>query len=135
MANEPVFLYVEDDSASRMVLQMMLQRALGFSNVNIFENSQNFLERVEGLPQKPTLIFVDIHMKPHDGFEMLNMLRNHADYRDVPVVALTASVMNEEVIRLRHAGFNGAISKPINQRSFPELLNNILDGKEVWHIK
>jgi CheY-like chemotaxis protein len=135
MANEPVFLYVEDDPASRMVLQMLLTRGLGFSHVNIFENSLNFLERLENLQEKPTIIFVDIHMKPHDGFEMLNMIRTHEAYQNIPVIALTASVMNEEVIRLRSSGFNGAISKPVNQRSFPDLLNQLLDGKEVWHIK
>jgi CheY-like chemotaxis protein len=132
---EPVFLYVEDDTASRMVLQTMLTRALGYSNVTVFENSEDFLERLQKLPKKPTVIFVDIHMKPYDGFELLDIIRQQEQYNDTKVVALTASVMNEEVVRLRNAGFNGAVSKPLNQRSFPDLLKDILAGKEVWYIK
>ncbi len=46
---------------------------------------------------KPDVILLDIHVKPYSGFEMLEMLRKMNGFVDVPVVALTASVMNEEV--------------------------------------
>ena len=135
MADEPVFLYVEDDSSSRMVMQTMLIRALGFSHLTMFENSQDFIARLEALTEKPTLIFVDIHMKPHDGFTLLEMIRSHPSYADTRVIALTASVMSDEITRLKEVGFNGAIAKPLSQRTFPELLNSVLNGEEVWHIK
>jgi CheY-like chemotaxis protein len=86
------------------------------------------------LPQKPFLIFLDIHMQPHDGFTLLDMLRSHEHYRDTRIVALTASVMNEEVERLKKAGFDGVLAKPIEQRTFSEFLKRILNGERVWSV-
>jgi two-component system, cell cycle response regulator DivK len=134
MQPNTTFLYVEDEPLSRLVMQMLLVRALGYENLNIFENSEHFIERVEDLDDKPDLVFLDIHMQPHNGFEMLSMLRQHPRYHDTRVIALTASVMNEEVDMLKNAGFNGAIAKPIDQVIFPNLLQSILNGEEVWHI-
>ncbi len=134
MPDKPVFLYVEDDTLSREIMRMLLVDALGFSQVTIFEDSADFMGRLTALAAKPDVIFLDIHMVPHDGFALLAMLRNHAIYRDAKVIALTASVMSEEVKRLKSAGFNGGISKPINQGIFAELINRIVKGETVWHV-
>jgi len=47
---------------------------------------------------------------------------------------MTASVMNEEVHRLRTCGFDGCLAKPIDFDSFPEALNRILSGEKIWRI-
>ena len=62
-------------------------------------------------------------------------LRQHRTYVNTCVIAVTASVMNEEVAMLRQSGFNGAIAKPIDQIAFPGLLQRILNGEEVWNIQ
>ncbi len=134
MIRNPVFLYVEDEPFSRTVMEMLLVRALGYKNLTILSSSDQFLERIGELPQPPNVIFLDIHMEPHDGFTMLSMLRARSDYQNVRVIAVTASVMNEEVQMLKRAGFDGAIAKPIDQIAFPQLVRNILDGEEVWNI-
>ena len=134
MVANPVFLYVEDEPFSRTVMEMLLARGLGYKHLYIFDNSEQFMERIEKLPQQPNVIFLDIHLKPHDGFEILAVLRQHPAFQDACVIAVTASVMNEEVQLLRQSGFNGAIAKPIDQRSFPRLLQRILNGEEVWNI-
>jgi two-component system, cell cycle response regulator len=135
MIDNPIFVYVEDDPLSRQVMQMLLVRGLGYSRLTILEDSTDFFERVEALSPKPNIFFLDIHMQPLDGFSMLEMLRRHADFRDALVIAATASVMNEEVNKLRTAGFNGVIAKPIIQREFPGILKRILSEQEVWTIK
>jgi CheY-like chemotaxis protein len=134
MLPNPVFLYVEDEPMSRMIMEVLMVRGLGYDKITIFENSQGFLQRVAQLPEKPDVFFLDIHMQPYTGFEMLEMLRQHPDYQSACVIALTASVMNEEVDLLKQSGFNGAIAKPINQMTFSEMLNLILSGEEVWSI-
>lgn len=134
MLPDPVFLYVEDEPFSRKVMEMIMTCALGYQDITIFENSEQFCQRLEALAPKPNIFFLDIHMKPINGFEMLKILRQHSEFQDKQVVALTASVMNEEVEMLRQAGFNGAIAKPIDQLTFPTLLEQILNGEEVWNI-
>jgi CheY-like chemotaxis protein len=66
---------------------------------------------------------------------MLDLIRKNARYDAVAVVALTASVMYEEVRRLRDAGFDGVIAKPINFDTFPAALGRILSGGQVWNTK
>lgn len=134
MSNSPFFLYVEDDPTSREVMEMILTYKMGYTQYQVFEDSQDFVKKLEGLPQKPDVIFLDIHMQPHNGFEMLKMLRSDPKYVDAKIIALTASVMNEEVAALEAAGFDGTIAKPIDPDVFPRLLKQIMVGERVWFI-
>ena len=99
-----------------------------------FEDSRDFAERLAALPQPPDVILLDIHVPPLSGFEMLNILRHSPDHCLKPVIALTASVMNEEIIKLRAGGFDGAIAKPLRYQTFPDLLTRVLRGEQVWHV-
>jgi CheY-like chemotaxis protein len=134
MGAKPVVFYVEDDPQSRRVVKMLMTGRMNLEHVTIFENSENFIERVEALSPKPDVIFLDIHVQPHNGFNMLKMLRQLDWTRDVPIVALTASVMSEEVQELRTVGFNGCLAKPIDLTTFPDTFERILDGESIWRI-
>ena len=128
------FLYVEDDASNRKVMQLIMQKAMHVDDLALFENSQDFMARVKALPQPPQVALLDIHVRPHDGFSMLEMLRRDPDYQNTKIIALTASVTNEEVERLRTSGFDGAIGKPLRVSTFPGLMARILGGETVWHI-
>ena len=131
---ESHFLYVEDDMLSCQVMDMMLRNGLGVQQLTIFEDSHDFMTRVRSLPSPPDLVLLDVHVAPNNGFEMLQMIREDEDYRNLKVIALTASVMNEEVEQLRRSGFDGAIAKPLSISTFPQLIAGILNGDAVWHI-
>jgi CheY-like chemotaxis protein len=131
---EVKFLYVEDDALSRRVMSMLVINAMHAKHLVIFEDSHDFLHRLMQLEAVPDVILLDIHIQPHNGFEMLKMVRSVPDYSSTKVVALTASVMNEEIDRLRSSGFNGAIAKPISITTFPQLIEQIMQGSSVWHI-
>lgn len=133
--SDAVFLYVENDELSREVMKTLLMRILGYPNVIILESSHNFAKALATIQPKPTVIFLDIHMEPIDGFEMLRLIHQDADYQNIPVFALTASVMNEEVRKLRESGFDGVIPKPLNYETFPRTLKRILNGEEVWNTR
>ncbi len=134
MTHQTAVLYVEDDPSSRRVVRMLLTGRMGIQHVTILEDSVDFLARATTLNPVPDIIFLDIHVKPHNGFEMLGMLRQTPQFADKPIVALTASVMNEEVHQLRTAGFNGCLAKPIDMDVFQELFERMLDGEEIWRI-
>lgn len=127
-------LYVEDDPLSREVMEFLLVRGLKFKHVSIFEDSHDFMKRLQVLSHRPQLIFLDIHMQPYDGFDMLKMLRAHDAYQDIRTVALTASVMNDEIQQLKQAGFDGVLSKPLDHEAFPQILDRILNGERIWYI-
>lgn len=134
MDTKPVVFYVEDDPQSRRVVKMLMTGRMNLDHVTIFENSENFIERVEALSPKPDVIFLDIHVQPHNGFNMLRMLRQLDWTQDVPIVALTASVMSEEVQELRTVGFSGCLAKPIDLTTFPDTFQRILGGESIWRI-
>lgn len=126
------FLYVEDDTMSRQVLEILLKKMLGYEQVILFEDSTDFMSRLRALESRPDVIFLDIHMEPHNGYEVLEMLRADPTYADQCVVAMTAGVMASDVELLQKAGFDGMIAKPIRKRAFPDLLERILAGESVW---
>jgi two-component system, cell cycle response regulator DivK len=128
-------LYVEDDHRSREVIHMVERLNPQAICVTMFENSIDFQARLLNLDPKPDLILLDIHVKPYTGFEMLDMIRSDPAYDAIPVVALTASVMNEEIDTLKSSGFSGILSKPVHLDSFPSLVQRIINGERVWHIQ
>ena len=131
---QAVIVYVEDDEPSIFVMKMILEKVMNLKNTYILRSSRDFLQQVKGLGVIPDLFLMDIQMKPHDGFELLSLLRRDQQFAQSKVVALTASVMNEQVARLKESGFDGAIAKPLNIDVFPQLIKNILNGGSVWYI-
>jgi CheY-like chemotaxis protein len=134
MAENKLLLYFEDDPLSRDIMKVMVKNLVADSELIIFEDSYAFMQRLNALPKRPSAILMDIHLQPHDGFQLLDMLRTDVDWQEMRVIALTASVMNEEVEKLKRSGFDAAISKPLDARVFPSLLARILEGQSVWHI-
>ena len=127
-------LCVEDDSSNRLVMKLLVEKTLNVRHYTIFENSADFLPRVRNLPVRPDIVLLDIHVSPLNGFQMLQMIREDSVYSDTKVVALTASVMNEEVERLRKSGFDGAIGKPITLSAFPIVIERIMRGERIWQV-
>jgi CheY-like chemotaxis protein len=127
-------LCVEDDPSNRLVMKLLVEKTLSLKYYAIFEDSADFLLRVRDLPLRPDIILLDIHVSPFNGFQMLKMIREDSVYFDSKVVALTASVMNEEVERLRKSGFDGAIGKPITLSTFPVVIERIIKGESIWQV-
>lgn len=134
MDNNLGFVYIDDDYMSRMVVEMLLTRMLNFRNVAIFEDTADILKRLIQLPFIPDLIMLDIHMGPLNGFDVLELLQNHPRFQHSKVVAVTASVMNEEVSTLKEAGFHGALGKPVDQTYAAGFIEGILRGERIWHV-
>ena len=131
---QPVLVYVEDDEASIIVMRAIVERVMKLQTLHVLQNRDDFLQQVKQIGVMPDIFLFDIQMKPYDGFELLSMLRNDPQFSSSKVVALTASVMSEEVARLKRRGFDGAIAKPLNIEAFPDLIAKIIHGESVWYI-
>lgn len=134
MNKQTAILYVEDDERSRKIMRLLLETMLELEQVHIFEDSHNFVNRVADLQPSPDIVLLDIHVPPYDGFEMLRLLRAQPAFSTTPIIALTASVMSEEVQQLKSAGFSGVIAKPIDMETFPQLLQRVAQGEYIWHV-
>jgi CheY-like chemotaxis protein len=134
MFDQYSYLYVEDDPNSREIMQMLMENVMDVRSLSVFDDSKDFFQRLKSLRGSPDVILLDIHVKPYDGFEMLNLIKADPAYDDSKVIALTASVMNEEVTKLRTSGFDGAIAKPVSIQTFPDMIARILAGETVWYV-
>lgn len=61
---------------------------------------------------EPTIILLDLSMPGMDGWEVQRQLRTRAELNTVPIIALTALAMPEDMDRAKKAGFDGYITKP-----------------------
>jgi two-component system cell cycle response regulator DivK len=68
--------------------------------------------------EHPDVILMDIQMPDMDGLVATRLLRSQALTRDIPIIAVTASVMDEERDKTFEAGCDGFISKPIDPDIF-----------------
>ena len=131
LSSDMAIVYVEDDPLSCQVMQLMAEHILRARNFTVFEDSTNIVSRIRALDRRPDIIFLDIQIKPHDGYEMVQMIRQDAELKEVKVVAITASVV-AATDRLRACGFDGAINKPVNPVTFPRLIERIVEGGQIW---
>ena len=131
---EPSILYVEDDPMSREVVELIFRDIMGLRNVMYFQDSANFIERVAALPKVPDIFFLDVQVQPYNGYQMLRMLQQDETYQSSTVIAMTASVMATDVEQLREVGFDGLIGKPVRQKIFPRLFEQIMAGEPVWFL-
>ena len=103
-------MVVEDDAANRFLFQQVLELR-GFDVVC----AVNGYDGVKmALSCRPALILLDIALPDISGVEVLKLIRNQQETKDIPVVATTAFAMNHDYDRFLTEGFSGYISKPID---------------------
>lgn len=93
------------------------------ADVHSAENGVKGLELLQTVT--PTLILLDLSMPEMDGWEMLQALRKHHDWKDLCVIALTAHAMTGDREKVMEAGFDGYISKPIDLMTFIDEIKKI----------
>lgn len=105
-------LLVEDDDFTRAAIRQALERE-GWS-VTQAENGRIALERVAAT--RPDAIVLDLMMPEMDGFEFLAECRGHADWREIPVVVVTAKDLTDDDRRRLNGGVERIIEKSAYDR-------------------
>jgi DNA-binding response OmpR family regulator len=106
-------LIVEDDEKSRRLLTDVL--SFHGYEVAAAENGEEGLRHAQA--RKPDLALLDIQLPGISGFELLMGLRKaQGGEARYPVVAVTASVMEQDRRKILAAGFDAFVSKPVNIR-------------------
>jgi two-component system cell cycle response regulator DivK len=110
-------ILIVEDNEKNMKLARDLLRFHGFTVIEA-TNAEDGLELARA--QAPRLVLMDVQLPGMDGVTALGHLRADARTAQIPVVAMTASVMKEDRERFDKAGFDGFITKPIDVRAFPQ---------------
>lgn len=99
---------VEDNPDNRLLVQMILE-----PHYAVVEYETGFAA-LEGLPQANSdLVLLDVSLPGMDGPEVLQRIRESAELRTLPVIALTAHAMTGDREKYLAAGFDDYVSKPI----------------------
>ena len=113
MAGE-LILIVEDNEKNRKLERDILQFH-GYRTAEA-ETAEEGLRLAQATP--PALVLMDIQLPGMNGIEALHHLRADARTRAIPVIAVTASVMDRDRQKIMAAGFDGYQAKPLEVTQF-----------------
>jgi CheY-like chemotaxis protein len=117
-------LIAEDDVPSRELLAEILVQ-WGFEVVQ----AANGIEAMERIEQAhPDLVLLDIQMPLLDGFAVVGKIRSNPRSEKLPVVAVSAYAMREDIRRIASAGFDAHVPKPFDLRALRALLEQYAPG-------
>ena len=78
--------------------------------------------------RKPDLILMDIQLPGINGIEALRILRADPATAAIPIIAVTASVIQQDRKMITEAGFDAYVGKPLNLKEFREAVRHALQG-------
>ena len=117
MAGEQI-LVVEDNEKNMKLLRDVLQ-ATGYRTLEASTGGQALTLATK---HGPALVLMDIRLPDMDGVEALSRLRMDERTASIPVLAVTAQAMEGDSERIKEAGFDGYLSKPVD---IDELLTTV----------
>ena len=115
-------LVVEDQPDNRQIIRDML--APTDYEITEVEDGQQALEAIA--KQQPDLILMDIQLPEVSGLEVTKWLKDDAELKLIPVVAVTAFAMKGDEERIREGGCEAYLSKPISVGKFIETIRHFL---------
>lgn len=137
--NEIEILLVEDNpDDARLTLRALEKKHLANKvyHVKDGEEALKFLFEPDSLqnppePFKPKVVFLDLKLPKVSGLEVLKEIRAHSQTRTLPVVVLTSSREDQDIIDSYHLGVNSYIVKPVD---FEKFMSAIIDLGMYWVV-
>jgi two-component system cell cycle response regulator DivK len=122
-----LILIVEDNKKNLKLVRDVLQ-VKGYETLEA-GTAEDGLKLARALA--PDLILMDIQLPGMNGIDALRALRAEPATVAIPVIAITASVMQQDRQEYLRTGFNGFIEKPINLRKFLDTVQQTLKGSKA----
>lgn len=123
-------LSVEDNAMNREILKDVLE----IYGIEVEEASDG-LKAVEMIGQAKAgyydIVFMDVQMVPMDGYETTKAIRNmqNPEIANIPIVAVTANVFSEDIVKAKESGMDDYMSKPIKKEQISNILLKYIGNK------
>lgn len=125
-----VILMADDDADDRFLAAEALREARLRNRICFVTNGEELLEYLlrqgsyadDASFPMPGLILLDLNMPRKDGREALEEIKQHAALKRIPVVVLTTSKAEEDVVRSYDLGVSGYITKPVSFEGLIEVM-------------
>ncbi len=134
MIKEIKILLVEDNEGDIVLTTQALKKANVTNGINVVKDGDEAMKflRKEGKyegAETPDLILLDINLPKMDGMEVLTEIKNDEALKSIPVVILTTSDSENDIIKSYNNHANCYITKPVDFRKFMEVVQMI---KDFW---
>lgn len=131
--NTVTILMAEDDPDDRLLTKEALVEGRVVNPIQFVENGEELLDYLNRRGQfrnarrfpRPGLILLDLNMPRKDGREALREIKTDPKLRQIPVVVLTTSTAEEDILRTYDLGANSFISKPITFDGLVEVMESL----------
>lgn len=135
-AGSMLILIADDDADDRMFMEQAL-RQTGFSHtIRFVEDGEELLDYLyqhkaytPKTAPRPTLLILDLNMPRVDGFQALKAIKSNPDFRRIPVVIMSTSTADEDMLRSYDLGVNSFVIKPFNFNRLVEVISTL---KTYW---
>jgi putative two-component system response regulator len=131
LSRERLVLVVDDDGLNRELMSRMVAD-MGYATETA-DDGVTALERLR--EQMPDLIVLDINMPLMNGFEVLEQLKVTPEWKNIPVIVVTAESGNDNVVRGIELGAEDYLRKPVNPAIFAARVNASLDKKRLLDLE
>ncbi len=126
-------LIADDDAEDRMLIREALEESRLRNPVHFVENGEqlmDFLQNTGVFSDKekyplPGLILLDLNMPKKDGREALKEIKNDHRLRAIPVIILSTSKAEEDIIRSYGLGVSSFITKPVSFASLVDIMRTL----------
>ncbi|KPL79503.1 MULTISPECIES: response regulator [Herpetosiphon] len=131
---QKAFVMVVEDNADNMwIITEMLNDDPRVRYCNVRPSGKQLFAFMAKNDVPPiNLVLLDLNLPGDDGYSILEKIRVHPKLLNAIVVAVSADNTAEDVAKVRAAGFDGFIGKPLRHDRFPEQLQRVMDGEGVW---
>ncbi len=120
-------LYVEDNPANlKLVSEIIKQRP----DIQLFTAHTAGVGLDIATAYLPDLILLDIHLPDMNGNELLSHLRQYKATRNIPIIAVSADAMNQEIKKALQNGFSHYLTKPIDIVQFNNVISHYLTAQD-----
>jgi CheY-like chemotaxis protein len=125
-------LYAEDSDDDIELTQAAFKESNLLNRIDVVKDGEEALDYLFCVnkyakrdPQVPAFVLLDIKMPKLDGIEVLKRIRETPKFKNLPVVMLTSSQMETDIIKSYELGANGYVVKPIEFNEFVKAIKNI----------
>jgi len=119
-------LLVEDDQIDVMTVRRALKDLKVSNQLEVRQNGEDALDYLKNQNQaRPCLILLDLRMPRMNGLEFLEEIKKDQKLRTLPVVVMTSSEEEQDILQSYQHGIAGYIVKPVDYRSFVEALRTV----------
>ena len=124
VTNHKKILYIEDNPVNLRLVTVIIKKQ---SPHELISAPDGKLGLELAISLHPDLILLDINLPGIDGYEVLKMIRENSQIKNIPVIAVTANAMKSDIEKGTEAGFDDYVTKPIVVSDLLGAINKILD--------